>query len=214
MRGACWGWDLERDFRSAVLSGQVVPVEPSGIVSIPGCSCQVRQFGKQRGRLLESFAGQGKKVIRLCPGGLINPCIFQDLLLFTNGRQPGFKIWQEASVEGFVLPPEAGGIEGHPGSGTKVRQGLPADANGFENGCAGSGCAGCPERLGIGREPGDQGTGCLAGVAEQSIGGMRVQTASLPMTTPALLAPISAPHIQKGRLRRTGRVAVTWGMSI
>jgi hypothetical protein len=42
--------------------------------------------------------------------------------------------------------------------------------------------------------------------------GMRVQTASLPITRPASLAPISAPHIQKGRLTSTPRVARAWGM--
>ena len=44
--------------------------------------------------------------------------------------------------------------------------------------------------------------------------GSLVKTASLPMTTPCSLAPISAPHIQKGRLSRTAWVRATWGTSI
>ena len=76
-------------------------------------------------------------------------------------------------MQGFVLPPEAGGIECRPGGGTEVRQGLPADADGFENRCAGRGCAGCPQRVCVRRDPGDQGPGCLGAMAGQGIGGMR-----------------------------------------
>ena len=47
--------------------------------------------------------------------------------------------------------------------------------------------------------------GFLAGV-------IFVNTASLPMTTPLSLAPISAPHIQKGRQMRTPLVSFTWGI--
>ena len=42
----------------------------------------------------------------------------------------------------------------------------------------------------------------------------RVNTASLPMTTPCSLAPISAPHIHQGRESSTAWVWATWGMSI
>jgi hypothetical protein len=38
--------------------------------------------------------------------------------------------------------------------------------------------------------------------AGSSCGGVRACTASLPITTPCSLAPISAPHIQNGRHSR------------
>ena len=41
-----------------------------------------------------------------------------------------------------------------------------------------------------------------------------VNTASLPIATPAALAPISAPHIQNGRLMRIACVRGAWGISI
>jgi hypothetical protein len=41
-----------------------------------------------------------------------------------------------------------------------------------------------------------------------------VKTASLPMASPCSLAPISAPHIQKGRERSTAWVSAAWGISI
>ena len=46
-----------------------------------------------------------------------------------------------------------------------------------------------------------------AGSADSEV----VNTASLPMTTPCSLAPISAPHIHHGRERRTAAVRATWG---
>ncbi len=50
-------------------------------------------------------------------------------------------------------------------------------------------------------------------VSRSSLGrGRRVNTASLPITTPRSLAPISAPHIQKGRASSVARVRRTWGM--
>src|SRR5664280_655817 len=44
--------------------------------------------------------------------------------------------------------------------------------------------------------------------------GPRVNTASLPITTPCSLAPTSAPHIHQGREMRRAWVRSTWGMSI
>ena len=41
-----------------------------------------------------------------------------------------------------------------------------------------------------------------------------MKTASLPMTTPCSLAPISAPHIHQGLEISTALVWSTWGMSI
>ena len=41
-----------------------------------------------------------------------------------------------------------------------------------------------------------------------------VKTASLPIVTPCSLVPISAPHIQNGRLIRVAYVSATWGISI
>ena len=50
-------------------------------------------------------------------------------------------------------------------------------------------------------------------VSRSSLGrGRRVNTASLPITTPRSLAPISAPHIQNGRHSSVPRVRRTWGM--
>ena len=42
----------------------------------------------------------------------------------------------------------------------------------------------------------------------------RVNTASLPITTPCSLAPISAPHIHHGWLSRTAYVRGTWSISL
>ncbi len=42
----------------------------------------------------------------------------------------------------------------------------------------------------------------------------RVKTASLPITTPFSLAPISAPHIHHGWLSRTAFVVGTWSISV
>ena len=42
----------------------------------------------------------------------------------------------------------------------------------------------------------------------------RVKTASLPITTPCSLAPISAPHIHHGRLSSTAAVAGAWSISV
>ncbi len=44
--------------------------------------------------------------------------------------------------------------------------------------------------------------------------GWRVKTASLPIVTPCSLLPISAPHIQKGRLSSTACVRSTCGIRI
>ena len=44
--------------------------------------------------------------------------------------------------------------------------------------------------------------------------GAVVNTASLPITTPCSLAPISAPHIHHGRDSSTAWVWATWGTSI
>ena len=41
-----------------------------------------------------------------------------------------------------------------------------------------------------------------------------MKTASLPITTPCSLAPISAPHIQNGRLSSTAWVRPAWAISI
>ena len=51
-------------------------------------------------------------------------------------------------------------------------------------------------------------------VSPVSTGGRVVNTASLPIATPCWLAPISAPHIQNGRLSSTPWVRSTCGISI